>query len=207
MKNISSVFIVIFSVLILTSCARKKGTCTGNVFYKYNNYVGNKPDAGAKILLYPKDSTERTIESMCDVSGNFKFENVPVGQYMLVAVSKETTCNCDEDLVKIFGTDVGKYFNIDFKKQLPALASQYEQNLKNPISAIDTNTYSSENPKLYRLSDCDSLMLSIPILNRLIHDVGTMKFGAISPKKYYKIIEIKANETTNEIVDFGISYN
>jgi hypothetical protein len=32
------------------------GTLTGNAYWKYNNYVGNKPDAGAEVTLYSLDT-------------------------------------------------------------------------------------------------------------------------------------------------------
>jgi hypothetical protein len=94
LKNMNSNFKLIIVTIFLTfiSCNKPTSTLTGNIFWKYNNYVGNKPDAGAKINIYsldenPKDSVYSTI---ADINGNFKIENINSGQYFLVVNSKNT---------------------------------------------------------------------------------------------------------------------
>ncbi len=87
------------------------GTIKGTVTYKYNKYVGNRGDSGAIVMLFPNMSNYNTkkydnsraclgiqgdYESgikviKCDGNGNYSFDNVPVGRYYMLIISKETT--------------------------------------------------------------------------------------------------------------------
>lgn len=83
----------------------KKGTVTGEVTYKYNDYVGSKPETGADVFLISKDVTslpdglaygdtselpEGCYATKVSGSGKYTFNNVPVGEYDLIFVSKNT---------------------------------------------------------------------------------------------------------------------
>ncbi len=87
------------------------GTIEGTVTYKYNNYVGNRGDTGATVILFPNMSNHNTkkydnsracfgfagnYESgikvvKCDGNGNYVFDNVPVGRYYMLIISSKTT--------------------------------------------------------------------------------------------------------------------
>lgn len=72
----------------------KTGKVTGDVSYKYNNYVGNKPDTGATIFLISKNvktlpdkiglglssNTEGVYRTEVDGSGKYTFDRIPVGK-------------------------------------------------------------------------------------------------------------------------------
>ena len=88
----------------------KTGKVTGTVTYKYNNYVGNKADTGALVILVSKSVTslpdslglglisglpEGCYGKKVDGSGNYTFDNVPTGEYYLIIVSKNTNENMD----------------------------------------------------------------------------------------------------------------
>ena len=83
----------------------KTGSVTGTVTYKYNDYVGNKPDTDAKVLLISKSVTSlpdsvalgliSSLPDGCygtkvDGSGKYQFDNIPVGDYYIVIISKNT---------------------------------------------------------------------------------------------------------------------
>lgn len=87
----------------------KTGSVTGNVTYKYNNYVGNKPDTGTEVILVSTSITslpdhiaavvkmnslpEGCFYTKVDGSGNYTINNVPVGEYYIVLLSANTNEN------------------------------------------------------------------------------------------------------------------
>ena len=86
----------------------KTGRVTGTITYKYNDYVGNKADTGATVILVSKSVTSlpdsvgigMTVElpdgcygKTVDGSGNYTFDNVPIGEYYLIIISKNTNPN------------------------------------------------------------------------------------------------------------------
>jgi len=84
----------------------KFGTVTGEVTYKYNDYVGNRGDAGATVLLISKnvkslpdnlaygmtnDLPDGCYATEASGSGTYTFNNIPVGEYVLIFISENTT--------------------------------------------------------------------------------------------------------------------
>jgi len=61
------------AILLAAGCSTfskkptEMGSLKGNVFWKYNNYVGNKPDAGTSIKLYSLLDTSYLETATCDV--------------------------------------------------------------------------------------------------------------------------------------------
>jgi len=96
------------------------GTLSGNIYWKYNNYVGNKPDAGADIVLYSLDTARGDLhfESSADVQGNYKIEKVSPGKYFLIIRSKNTT-DCPESHLsnlRIYSEKIKQLFGFDIEK-------------------------------------------------------------------------------------------
>ena len=88
----------------------KTGKLTGDVSYKYNNYVGNKPDTGAQVILVSKkvkslpdnvgygimkDAGEGVYSIKVDGSGKYTFDRLPIGEYYVVIISRNTNENMD----------------------------------------------------------------------------------------------------------------
>jgi len=83
----------------------KVGSVTGTVTYKYNNYVGNKADTDAIVFLISK-KVESLPDSMAlgmtyelpegcyatrvDGTGKYQIDNVPIGDYVVILLSKNT---------------------------------------------------------------------------------------------------------------------
>jgi hypothetical protein len=99
------------------------GSLTGNAYWKYNNYIGNKPDAGTEVILYSLDTIRGDLkfETTTDVQGNYKIDRIPPGEYFLIVRSKNAT-DCPEShlsnlriyssyLNQLFGFDLDKYSN------------------------------------------------------------------------------------------------
>ena len=56
----------------------QSGTIKGNVFFKYNDLIGNRADAGSQVILYSQaDSTFATTTA--DLQGNFVYDNLQPG--------------------------------------------------------------------------------------------------------------------------------
>lgn len=88
----------------------KTGSVTGTVTYKYNNYVGNKPDTDSKVLLISKSVTSlpesvalgmiSSLPDGCygtkvDGAGKYQFDDIPVGDYYIVIISDNTNSGSD----------------------------------------------------------------------------------------------------------------
>jgi hypothetical protein len=85
------------------------GSIKGNVTWQYNKYIGTKADTGAYVALIPPDNTslkgidhknfsllmlntnDGIYTANVDGFGQYVINNVPVGQYQILVVSKNTT--------------------------------------------------------------------------------------------------------------------
>ncbi len=96
------------------------GTLTGNAYWKYNNYVGNKADASAEITLYSLDTIRgnQKFEATADVQGNYKIEKILTGSYLLIVRSKNATDCPDGHLsnLRIYGDEIKQLFGFDIEK-------------------------------------------------------------------------------------------
>lgn len=91
------------------------GTVSGTITYKYNDFIGNRGDTGALVILI-----SNTVESLPDRlalgmtteeaegvyttevngSGTYTFSNVPSGEYNIVVISENT----NENPSKVYGS-------------------------------------------------------------------------------------------------------
>ena len=101
------------------------GSFAGVVYWKYNDYVGNKPDIGSKVELYSLDTIRGNLkyETSVDAQGNYKLEKVLPGSYLLILQSKNTTVCPEKLLQKLVGysSEIKQLFNFDidiYKTQL-----------------------------------------------------------------------------------------
>lgn len=201
---------------VLISCEPNFGSLTGNVYWKYNNYVGNKPDAGSNVYLFCKDTSKGTLETTCDVQGNFKFDKVPTGDYMLVVESKNTTSSAYDQLEEISTPETNKYFGFSLKQIDSLLLKQaidaHYEFLKKDISAPPTYSYkqtlayydSARYLRNHASKLADSLLAKIPKDNKLMKEI--FELGTMSKKLKFKKVTIKKNEAANNVIDFGITY-
>src|SRR5690606_20250301 len=123
------------------------GSLTGNAYWKYNNFVGNKSDAGAQVVLYSLDTIRKDLkfEATADVQGNYKIEKIPPGKYFLILRSKNAT-DCPEihlSKLRIYSTFISHLFHFDLTK--------YNDQLKE-ISTLDSlaSAALTSNEKEYR---------------------------------------------------------
>lgn len=202
--------------LSLASCQPNYGSLTGNVYWKYNNYVGDKPDAGSDVYLFSKDTSKAPLETTCDVQGNFRFDKIQTGDYMIVAKSKNTTNSAANELQELFTTNTYSYFgfllnNID-SALFQSATDSYFDSQKKDLPAPPSYTYkqkmayydSAQISQRQANTLADSLLNKIPKDNRLMKEVYSL--GSFSKKVKFKEITIKKDETSNEVYDFGNTY-
>lgn len=115
------------------------GSVTGNVTYYYNKYQGNKPDTGTRVFLISKTGSAKNMPVMnsdvvldmessakkyesygiyttkVDGSGNYTFNNIPTGDYLIFMYSSNTTSgtafNNKEAYVSQIASSVSAYVN------------------------------------------------------------------------------------------------
>lgn len=95
------------------------GTLKGTVTWQYNKVIGTKPDVGAQIFIIPTNFDYKKYkendfknyifvgitETIKDVYyaeangyGNYELTDIPVGKYLVIIVSKNTTRNPDDQI-------------------------------------------------------------------------------------------------------------
>lgn len=210
------IHILILSFLF-TSCQPNYGSLTGNAYWEYNRFVGNKADAGSKVYLFSSDTSESVLKATCDVQGNFKFDKLTTGDYMLVLVSKNTTTSALNQLQQMTRIDVNKYFGFSFEKIDSTLfkeagksLSDFEKSEVPPppgINGYEEKKLHFDSLEYFRnIANklADSLFNKIPKHNKLLNEIYSL--GSFSKKVKFRQVTIKKNETSNEIFDFGITY-
>jgi hypothetical protein len=212
-KNLLFTALIIFT---LASCTKKPGTLTGNVYWKYNNYVGNKPDAGSEVKLYSRTDNQKKYETTTDVSGNFKIEDITPGNYFLVVQSHNTTDSPKDHLdnLLIHADNMKNLFGLDlktYKKELDEitkLEGEYhrlltETNSENSYDALSRqiNAYQKVEDKIKENS--------IDLISKFPLEFKT-KLGLLTgydESFNFSNIEIKKAKTANQNIDFGLTYN
>ncbi|WP_129598421.1 Ig-like domain-containing protein [Anaerophilus nitritogenes] len=117
----------------------KVGNIEGTITWQYNNFIGTKPDVGARVALIPtglnKDNDTKTFTLLMqqipqgkhgiytgqvDGWGNYKIQNVPVGEYYMLVFSQQTYGNTkinqyDEELLKeVLNDEAWKNLKLNF---------------------------------------------------------------------------------------------
>lgn len=214
MKKILITIIVL--IVTLTSCTKKPGVLTGNVYWKYNNYVGNKPDAGSEVKLYSKTNKETKYETTTDVSGNFKIEDIPPGKYFLIIQSQNTTDSPKDHLdnLLIYSDDIKNLLGLDLKKykkeidEITKLQDEYQKLLSD---TSDRNDYEEVSRQMDAYQKVENKIKenSINLISKFPEEIKTKLrlYTGYDKSLSFNNIEIKEAKTANQNVDFGITYN
>jgi hypothetical protein len=209
MRNLT--FLAILFTAACSTFSKKPpemGSLKGNVFWKYNNYVGNKPDAGASIKLYSLLDTSYLETATCDVQGNYSIDSVPTGYYLLIVASSATTESPSSALENL-------YFQGAVMK---TIARDSLQGLKKSWDSI--NALDNVSEKLVNIKSSYERLLKLQeirdstnhISDRWFNARTTTALGRISkvisssPKVRYEMITIKPKRVETVITDFGITY-
>jgi hypothetical protein len=193
-------------------CFGQTGTISGNAFWKYNDFVGNKPDAGASVYVYPEDTASKQLQTQCDVQGNFRFEHVKPGKYLVVIQSLNTTTNGFYNYNQVRFSPTKKYLGFDLKElNMPLYDSvdiyfkNYDSLSKTKMSAFAINKWmrNVEKHKVIYENSIQRLMALIPMNMKT---VDLMLQISVTKKVYLKELQVNPDETITVIADFGITY-
>ena len=205
-------FLIAATYMIACSPGPKKpsemGSLKGNVFWKYNNYVGNKPDAGASITLYSLSDTAYSETATCDVQGNYSIDSIPEGYYFAVIASKATTESPSSALENIYLD--GSFLKTIARDSLRGLKQSWDSVTSLNGSMEKLEKLSSPYQRLRKRHEIEDSInhianrwfeaRSLTALNRL------GKILPSAPKVKYQIITIKPRRIETLITDFGITY-
>lgn len=149
------------------------GVLTGNAYWKYNNYVGNRPDAGAKVTIYPLDSIRygQNYVATADVQGNYKIEKILPGKYLAI-VRSESATDCPEDHLRrfqIYSDKLSQLFHLDLE--------EYKQQ----IDEIDK--------------------LQTEYMDILLDDDYKKYGGLLNKIRKYSVIQSKIRDKANELLN------
>ncbi|MEP6615344.1 MAG: carboxypeptidase-like regulatory domain-containing protein [Ginsengibacter sp.] len=81
-------FLFLLSFVPLVGNAQK-GSIKGKVFFHYNETVKNR-DVGANVVLISKSDKSYRQHTTVDLQGNYSFQEIDPGEYMLIVTSKNT---------------------------------------------------------------------------------------------------------------------
>lgn len=199
------------------------GIMTGNAYWEYNDYVGDKADAGAEVILYSLDSMRGNMkyETTADLYGNYKFEKVLPGQYFLIVCSGNAT-DCPDshlqnlrryksEIKQVFDFDINNYKtqlaeidvldSIYYKRQSIYYKSLIELTLNGSFSQINERFSQMTAISKERTEKIEKLFEKIP-------DDFKRKIGLYSGYGYaydFSIIIIEEGKISNKVTDFGIT--
>jgi len=192
------------------------GQLTGNVYWKYNNYVGNKPDAGSAISLYSIDTLRKGVkyETACDVMGNFKLDKVITGWYLIIVHSENTTSSPDDQLRNLLNYSyyLSQLWDYNIEKSNENDLNQYRtlDSLYSDALLSDEKKYGSLSNKMdtYRKIEKQKMDLAENILKKFPKGFASKigLHGPFSNKVHLTTVKINEGKTTNEVIDFGITY-
>lgn len=202
-------------VLLLISVNQinaQTGTVSGNVYWKYNNYVGNKPDAGSEVTLMQITNPAIRHKTKCDIQGNFKIEGVTPGRYFLQIKSQNTKQDpifytrlfriYKENLDSVYEIKVSSFRN-DLQNEIDELYKQQVE-LNKRMTQMKYPIYKKENDKLEKelLLKIKEWIESMPIEFKNKLSIYTSVHESLD----YSVLEIKENKNETVVTDFGITY-
>jgi hypothetical protein len=192
------------------------GTLTGNAYWKYNNYVGNKADAGAEITLYSLDTIRGNLkfEATADVQGNYKIEKIIPGSYLLIVRSKNATDCPDTHFsnLRIYGAKIKQLFGFDIEKyktqldEINVLDSLYFKSSDNfpsngSLSQMTASIAKTDAILKQRTEKIEKLFEAFPADFKSKIKLYTGYSNAYD----FSTIRIEEGKTENIITDFGIT--
>lgn len=211
MKKIILLFII--SICIF-SCTKKPGSFSGNIYWKYNDYVGNKPDSGSEIKLYSKSDKEHIYETTADVMGNFKIEEIPPGEYFAIIQSKNTTDSPNDHLNNlILNAEELNYlfeYNVAINKKQADEIKNLEDKYIDVITDDDKKYGGLSNQiEKYTSIEKDIKEKSLMFISKLpseFKDKLNLQTGYENSLHFLRL-EIKEGKNTTKNIDFGATYN
>lgn len=179
------------------------GKLTGNTYWEYNEYVGNKADSGSEITLYSLDTIRGNLKFnvITDLQGNYMIDKIFPGEYFLIVRSANTT-DCPEnhfDNFSSFKLEFKKLFNFDIEKYEPQLNAARIDMIEEKWAGSNFQLEKYLFTKREYRTKAEKLFESFP------YDFKSkIKLFTIYGNAYkFSTIRIEENKTNNQISDFG----
>lgn len=188
------------------------GSISGNAFWKYNNYIGNKADASSEARLY-SDSTSKPLTAICDLQGNFKFENLKPGNYLLIVKSKNTTDDWRSNFISLryapiahYCSPVGATFDKSLFDSVSIYESYYNDVVMEKYGTFSMNKHQKKLDKAKKQTiDCIHRVFRNVPSNEDLYFYFDLPLNY--PRKLFiKEIAVSANQSTSVVADFGVTY-
>lgn len=203
--------IFLFSLLPANSFCQT-GTITGSAFWKYNDYVGNKADAGSDIYLYtPTRSAPTTTQ--CDFQGNFKFDNLRPGEYLVVIKSKNATDDWEENFIHLRYCRSNPYLGFQLDSLDKTLCDSVEvyRNYYYETRAQKLNVWKANKQakQLKAVKDAYTgcIQRLVGLVPKDIKPYFDLELYQTYPHKIFiKEVTVSPNQSTTVIADFGVTY-
>lgn len=208
--------LLLLFIIIVESAIAQPGSVSGNVYWKYNDYVGNKADAGSDIKLISLINPTTSYKSKCDLQGNYKIEDVTPGRYLLIIKSFNTKQNparymrlfsiYKQQLDTAFGTNVSN-FRIDIQSEIDSIYKRQMdlvQDYAKKMSVWNSSKYLKQNAKIEKALHGKIKSWFEVMPDNLKEKLNTYYY--IHESFYYQIIEIQPNKNETVVTDFGITY-
>lgn len=218
---------ITFLILFISVAAIVDAQIKGNVFWKYNDYVGNKPDAGAAIILF--DDAANYQKTLADVNGNFEFDGLADGQYFLIVISKNTTEPIDRKIYQLseFKQEIQHSGFLDMTKTNNELNDYLETDKNIIIKEMDLNhlkndgSKGKERKKIIKEKEEELTILKANqavLLHKIINNIEyakntelsipaiNMLAGSYGQKSKFLNIIVKNAKSNRVVIDFGITY-
>lgn len=199
---------LLFLLLLPAFSFAQTGSISGNAFYHYNDYVGDKPEAGATVYLFA-DSVHPGSSTQCDVQGNYRFDKVKPGQYLLMVVSYNTyddgyfilsELKSQQGRYRRFlGFDIGDlgqcYDSIAILDTALTRAMEKKLSAKKSMQAMDAGLKAIHDQTRRAVDEAYHRTSFYPKL----------AMGGLLHKIYFSIVSVDVDENKTVISNFGIS--
>lgn len=198
-------YLIIVILFCISACIKHKGNLNGTVSWKYNEYVGFRADVGSAVYLFSKNNDALPYQTKVDLMGNFKFENIPTGNYLLIIIS-ENSSNKESETLKYLAQN-SFYLKDYFHNKFYTVDSCYSANsekfdLYDSLDIYSSNLSNSDYEKYRHLS----LYLDTTSMN-IISNLNDIGFPFIyNSRLYIEEVTIKKERTENVSVNFGYTY-
>jgi len=197
---------------LLFSC-KGKGSLTGNATYSLNRIIGDRPDGSSDIYLFPYDKNDSVIYAECDLNGNFSFNNIPSGKYVLIGVSGKATGSPADNYFVLYNSqymvDLGFFFfklDSNLEKKATDLVNVRQQLLVYKDDDYDEKGKNARDSLQLieglanKLSD--SLINMIPQNSRLLRNMAVVGIRKLS----MEYVTVENDKTNTQTVNFGSTY-
>lgn len=203
---------LLFFLLFPYVANSQTGAISGNAYWKYNDYVGNKGDAGAEVYLF-KDSLSQPQTVTCDLLGNYKIDGLQPGNYLLVIRSKNVVDNWFSNIITMHFTNWLHYtgyrsdlLNQQYYDSFQLCRKQYFDDVVEKVGAFSNKKH--QNKMMHDqalLDDCRA-----KFFERISKSSLEYSFWGVElqyPRKMdVKEITVSPSQTTSVVTDFGVTY-